>query len=95
MQKASTKAVQTLPRCSVLQLATEIAPGYICNRPCQLMKHVPALVGDMLMEPGRLQPCLPSPLVSLCFSGELLLETSKFLQSSGKLLGVEIDGSVR
>ena len=58
------------------------------------MKHVSALVGDMLMEPSRLQPCLPSPLVFLCFSGELLLETSKFLRPPGKLLGVEIDGTL-
>ena len=45
----------------------------------QLVDHIVALVGYMLMEPGNLKPCLFTALAPLCFSGELTLEPGQLL----------------
>ena len=45
----------------------------------ELMLYIPTLVGDMLMQPGDLNPGFAPVPTALCFSGQLPLEPGQFL----------------
>lgn len=56
----------------------------------QLMLHIPALVGDMLMESCYLNTGFVPILTALCFSGQLPLEPSQLLFRLPEVLGVGV-----
>ena len=59
------------------------------------MLHIPALVGDMLMESCHLNASLLPVGTALCFSGQLSLKAFQFLFGLLKVFGVLILYSIR
>ena len=59
------------------------------------MLHIPALVGDMLMEPSDLNPGFVPILTALCFSGQLPLKPSQFLFRLPEVFGVRVFHPIR
>ena len=60
----------------------------------QLMLHIPALIGHVLMKSSHLKPGFLPVAAALCFSGQLTLEFGQFLQTFSQILVIGIFNTI-